>query len=336
MNGVRFLLRGARLLTTFVGGGISHANVQITNRCNMRCGFCTFPERAVAPKDELTVEDWRRVAKTLGQAGSIVVSLEGGEPLLREDAPRIVDAFAEQHHPWLYTNGWFVTDALARDLWRAGALEIGVSVDYATPAKHDASRRLEGAYERAVAALKSLSNTAPRGGRQVHVLSILLHDNLDELEPLLELSGSLGVRHMLTFLSTYGMYRSDRAQQQPREKIAERIFALKKRHPHLAIFKSYVEGIDRFLDGKLPPCGAGRVGMNIDHLGDVSPCIELAHLKAANVARDDWATVRDKLAAIEDPRSCQRCWTLCRGATEAMAGRPRLGDWKDFIREFVL
>jgi radical SAM protein with 4Fe4S-binding SPASM domain len=332
----RFLIRGARLLKTFVSGGVSHANVQITNRCNMRCGFCTFPERAVAPRDELSVAQWSSIAKKLASAGSLVCSIEGGEPLLREDAPAIVAAFAEQHHPWLYTNGWFVTDALARELWRAGALEIGVSIDYATPAKHDASRRLDGAYERAVAALQRLAGSAPRGGRQVHILSILLHDNLDELEPLLELSRSLGVRHMLTFLSTYGLYRSDRAQKPPKERIAARIFELKKRYPHLAIFKSYIEGIDRFLDGRLPPCGAGLTGINIDHLGNVAPCIELAHLQAANLARDEWSDARSKLAALEEPRSCQRCWTLCRGATEAMAGRPRLGDWKDFLTEFVL
>ncbi|HZU96495.1 MAG TPA: radical SAM protein [Planctomycetota bacterium] len=336
MNATRYLWNGASLLRSFVSGGISHVNVQITNRCNMRCGFCTFPDRAVAPRDELELADWKRVAKTLARAGSVVCSIEGGEPLLRADAPAIVEAFAEHHFPWFYTNGWFVTEAVARDLWRAGAVEIGVSIDYATREKHDESRRLAGAFEHAVTAIRTLSATAPRGGRQVHVLSILLHDNLDELEPLLELSRSLGVRHMLTFLSTYGIYRSGRAQQPPREKVAGRILALKKRFPHLAIFKSYVEGIDRFLDGRPPPCGAGLHAMNIDHLGRVSPCIELAHIDAANIAREPWFDVKRKLAAVEEPRTCERCWTLCRGSSEAMCGRPRLGDWKDFVTEFVL
>jgi len=331
----RFLWRGARLLGTFLSGGISHANVQITNRCNMRCGFCTFPQRAVRPDDELTLDDWRRVAATLAEAGSVVVSIEGGEPLLRDDAPDIVAAFAEAHHPWLYTNGWYVTPPLAHRLWDAGVLEVGVSIDYATAARHDASRHTPGAFARAVDAVRTLAATSPRGPTRVHILSILFEDNLAELEPLLELSGSLGVKHMLTFLSTTGIYRSGAAQQAPREPVSARIHALKRRYPHLAIFRSYVDGIDRFLAGEVPPCGAGLTGMNIDHRGAVSPCIELAHLEAANIAREPWSEVRTKLAALPEPRSCKRCWTLCRGATEAMAGRPRLRDWKDFFSEFV-
>lgn len=332
------LVRGARLLKTFVTGRVSHANVQITNRCNMRCGFCTFPERAVAPREELTLDEWRGVARKLSIEGSLVCSIEGGEPLLREDAPAIVEAFAQWHHPWFYTNGWFVTDAVSRDLFRAGALEIGVSIDYATAERHDTSRRLAGAFERATAAVQRLASAAPRGGRQVHILSILLHDNLAELEPLLELSRSLGVRHMVTLLSTHGIYRSARAQQVPeaRAALAPKLLALKKRYPHLALFRSYAEGIDRFLEGRPPPCGAGLHAMNMDHLGNVSPCIELAHRTAANVARDAWPLVKRQLAADEEPRSCQRCWTLCRGATEAMAGRPVLANWVDFARDFVL
>jgi radical SAM protein with 4Fe4S-binding SPASM domain len=329
------LVRGARLLQTFVTGRLHHANVQLTNRCNMRCGFCTFPERAVAPKDELTVADWRRIARQLSREGSLVTSLEGGEPTLRADLPQIVDAFAHQHHPWLYTNGWFVTDALARDLFRAGVLEIGVSIDYADPKRHDASRRLDGAFERAVTAIQRLAAAAPRGPRQVHILSILLDDNVDALEPLLELSAKLGVRHMITLLSTFGFYRSDRAQRLPSKPVAARLTELKTRHPHLRTFRSYVRGIDKFLAGNPPPCGAGLHGMNIDHLGNVSPCIELASTFAGNLARDEWPAVKRRLAALEEPRSCKKCWTLCRGSTEAMAGTPRAEDWSDFFREFV-
>jgi MoaA/NifB/PqqE/SkfB family radical SAM enzyme len=331
-----YLWRGARLLKTFVGGKISHANIQLTNRCNMRCGFCTFPERAVAPSAELTTEQWRSVSRKLSEAGSVVCSLEGGEPFLREDLVQIVEGFAQFHHPWLYTNGWYVTPELARDLWKNGLIEIGVSIDYATKEKHDQSRRLPGAFEKAVAAIKTLAACAPRGGRSVHILSILLHDNVAELEPLLELSKSLGVRHMFTLLSTHGIYRSARAQSVPREKVAPRIFELKKRYPHLAMFRSYVEGIDRYLDGNPPPCGAGISGMNIDHLGNVSSCIELADRNVASLVRDAWPEVERKLAAFSEPRSCTKCWTLCRGATEAMAGKPKLANWRDFVTEFVV
>ncbi len=330
-----YLWRGARLIKGCLTGQISHANVQITNRCNMRCGFCTFPQQAIAPKDELTTAQWLTISKRLSNAGSVLVSIEGGEPTLRPDLPEIIAGFARWHHPFVYTNGWFITEELARSLWSAGLIQAGVSIDYAAPHRHDRSRGLDGAFEGAVRAVEILRDTAPRGGPQVHVLSILLDDNLDQLDELLEVSGKLGVRHMLTYLSTFGHYRGKDAQQPPRESIAPRIFALKKRHPHLAIFRSYIEGVDRYIEGAPPPCKAGLHSMNIDHLGNVAPCIELAHDAAANLVTDDWGTVRRKLAAKEEPRTCTACWTLCRGTTEAMAGAPVPSDWRDFFSELV-
>ena len=61
----------------------------------------------------------------------MIVSIEGGEPLLRADIAGIVRAFARYHHPILFTNGWRVTQPLARELWQAGLTEVGVSLDYA-------------------------------------------------------------------------------------------------------------------------------------------------------------------------------------------------------------
>jgi radical SAM protein with 4Fe4S-binding SPASM domain len=323
------------MIATFVAGRVAHANVQITNRCNMRCGFCTFPERAVGPRDELTLAEWRKVSRRLAQEGSVLTSIEGGEPLLRPDAAAIVGAWAEHHHPFLYTNGWFMTDAIARDLYRAGAVQVGVSLDYATPEKHDRSRGLAGAYERAVAAVQRLLAAAPRGAGQVHFLTVVMDDNLDELDGVLELSGRLGIKHMISLLSTYGIYRSDRAQKMPGEAVGERLFKLKEKHPHFRFFSSYVRGIDRFLAGDPPPCGAGIHMLNIDHLGNVSSCIELAERSVGNLAREPRSRVKRKLARFEEPRTCKRCWSLCRGTTQALAGMPRPGDWWEFFTDHV-
>lgn len=331
-----YIWRGARLfLTCLLPDRVAHANVQITNRCNMRCGFCSFPARAVGPKEELTAAQWRRVAKKLAKEGSLVVSIEGGEPTLRPDLPAIVRAFAEDHHPFVYTNGWLVTDRLAKELYRAGAVNVGVSLDYATPERHDRSRALAGAHERALAALRRLREAAPNGDKQVHVLTILMDDNLDELDELLTLTGSLGVRHMLSLLSTFGIYRSDRAQRPPAAGVSARVLELKRRHPHLRLFRSWVEGIDPFLEGRPPPCSAGVRALNLDHQALVSPCIEHAAAKAGDLLREPWPRVKRRLAALSEPRGCTRCWTLCRGTSESMAGSRSLGDARDFVLEFV-
>ncbi len=187
--------RGGRLLYGFVAKRPIHCIVQVSNRCNLTCGFCSFWERPARPQDEMTVDDFEVISAKLAEAGSMVVSIEGGEPLLRPDIADIVRAFARYHHPILFSNGWRVTRELARTLWDSGLTEIGVSIDYASPERHDAHRGKPGTFAAGLVALEILRETAPHGGRQVAVMTVLMRDNEPELEALLRLSSELGVSH---------------------------------------------------------------------------------------------------------------------------------------------
>jgi len=54
------------------------ALVQVTNRCNMKCSFCDFWPNGAPPKEELTVEEYRRIAGELRGLGTFLISVEGG------------------------------------------------------------------------------------------------------------------------------------------------------------------------------------------------------------------------------------------------------------------
>lgn len=339
-RGVDHARRGLRLLYGFVARRPIHAIVQVSNRCNLTCGFCSFWENPARRSDELAVDDFATLGGKLAEAGSLVVSLEGGEPLLRPDIVEIVAAFARHHFPILFTNGWKVTPELARRLWAAGLDTCGVSIDYPDPARHDAHRGKPGTLDAARRAIDVLRDSAPRGRAQVFVMTVLMHDNADAIEPLLELSASHGVGHQLTLLSTGGAGRHTRAQSLPQPGIGAALVALKRRHPHFLSFTGYLEGIDVFLahghGGPAPrtPCWAGDRFLNIDHLGDVSPCIEKLHLRAGNLVREPWSVISARLAALAEPRTCTDCWTSCRGFVEEMSGPPRLRSWREFLTDF--
>ena len=332
----RYLWRGGRLLGGFVGGRPVHCIVQVSNLCNLSCGFCSFWERPAAVEDEMTLEDFEIISAKLAEGGSMVVSLEGGEPLLRPDIVGIVRAFARYHHPILFTNGWRVTEELARELWEAGLSEVGVSIDYADPARHDAHRGKEGTFAAALRAIDLLRDSAPHGRRQVTVMTVVMHDNVEELDALLSLSAEKGVHHQVTLISTGGAGRHDRAQRRPPPDTGRRLLALKERHPHLVAFTGYLEGVDRFLNGEVrTPCWAGERFLNIDHLGEVSPCIEKLSLSAGNLRRDPWSVVYQRLCAFTEPKSCRDCYTSCRGFVEEMSGAPKRRAWREFFGDFA-
>src|SRR5262249_39113929 len=100
-----YAFRGARLIKGFLGDNPIHAIVQFSNRCNLTCGFCTFWENPARREDEMPALDFEVVSAKLAEAGSMIVSIEGGEPLLRPDIVDIARAFARHHHPILFTNG---------------------------------------------------------------------------------------------------------------------------------------------------------------------------------------------------------------------------------------
>jgi MoaA/NifB/PqqE/SkfB family radical SAM enzyme len=185
-------------------------------------------------------------------------------------------------------------------------------------------------------ALEVLKSTAPHGRRQVTVMTVVMNDNVDDLEDLLLLSAEAGVNHQCTLISTGGGGRTDRAQRAPVAGIGQRLLDLKKRHPHFISFTGYLDGIDSFLGGGVrTPCRAGERFLNVDHLGEVSPCIEKLHLRAGNLRREPWSVIAERLRGFEETRTCKDCWTSCRGFVEEMSGRPRLRPWREFFGGFA-
>lgn len=64
-----------------------YASFKVTSRCHFRCHFCDIWKN---PHPDLSEEDVRRVLSNLGRSSVLLVSLEGGEPLMRPDIGEIL------------------------------------------------------------------------------------------------------------------------------------------------------------------------------------------------------------------------------------------------------
>ena len=305
--------------------------IQVTNRCNMKCSFCDFWPNGVPPAQELTLEDYRRIADELAGIGRFLISIEGGEPFVRRDLIEIVRTFSARHLPVLYTNGWYVDDEAARELFAAGLTQVGVSIDFPDAARHDAKRSIAGAFERARNAVRLFREAAPHGGKQVHVMSVLMRENEDCLEALLQLSAALGVGHCMTLLSAKG-FRRGKTDALPQPGISAKLLALWKRYPHLRMFRDYFATIDGFLAKEnMPTCRAGEQSFNIDHCGNVSPCIEKIDRPVGNVREAPLAELVSRMRALESVSTCQDCWTLCRGFGQILGSGGSAAGWRDLV-----
>ena len=294
--------------------------VQVTNRCNMECSFCDFWPNPAPRKEELTADEYRRVSREMAEMGCFLLSIEGGEPLVRVDLCDILEAFSAHHLTALFTNGWYMTPEKARALFNAGLTHANVSIDYPDAARHDEKRRLHGATERAWKAVEMLRDAAPRGGKQVHVMTVLMEDNHRDLEQLFEQSAARGVGHQVTLLSISGFRRGKGPDAMPPPGISATLDALWVKHRHVRFFRDYFARMDAFLEGgPMPTCHAGVQGFNLDHVGNVSPCIERIDESVGNVRTDSMATLHARLVARQDEIArCQQCWTACRGLQQGL------------------
>jgi len=265
---------------------------------------------------ELTVEQFDIGARKLAQFGTLMVSLAGGEPLLREDLPDIIRSVGRYHFPFMTTNGWLINERSAAEIMQAGIWGVSVSIDYATPEKHDARRGVDGAWERAWRAVELLSAARVHKFQRVCVFSVLLDDNIDDCLKLIEMADRRNAHYLL---QPYCHRKTGSRDHQHNDgAVSPRLLELFDRYNNFASGPLYISKFDQFLHGGVPNCKAGRAFFNIDSTGDVAMCVEHKHQPVANLLTDGAATIRSRLRAAAKTNECRDCWYNCRGEIEGL------------------
>ena len=116
---------------------LTYLRVSVTNRCNLRCAYCTPPEGPSyrAEEDFLGFEEITRIVGAAVRLGMRKIRITGGEPLVRPGIERLVAAVGRiegLRTLALSTNGVLLADK-ARALYEAGVQRINMSLDTLRP-----------------------------------------------------------------------------------------------------------------------------------------------------------------------------------------------------------
>lgn len=111
----------------------TYLRISVTDRCNLRCGYCMPPEGIeVKRRDEiLSFEEIERLARVFAALGVTKIRLTGGEPLVRKDLPKLVERLAAIPGITtlaMTTNG-ILLQAHVRELRNAGLTKLNISLD---------------------------------------------------------------------------------------------------------------------------------------------------------------------------------------------------------------
>ena len=322
------LSKRIRYTAGFLRRDLIHTNLQLLYKCNFRCKICDFWKDS---RDEkmLSTAEVEEISRRLYGIGPQIVSIGGGEPLLHPDIAGVVRALSRHHFPVMITNGWFVTEKIARDIFEAGIDEVSVSVDYAAAGRHDAQRGVPGAFDRALAALDILNKSRVHKLQRVHMISVIMEDNLGEVEPLLKICRKMGITYLVT------LYSDGRGEKESRDiapDVSAHLLGLKRRYPGFVALSGYLARFSEAVEkGGIGPCMAGKNLMNIDNRGRVSLCIDTVNDPVADIFADSAADIRRKLDQHRAENRCRSCWTSCRGSLESfLYGRDLAANLADY------
>jgi GTP 3',8-cyclase len=112
---------------------INYLRMSITDRCNLRCGYCTYWQEfeRLPPGEILSYEELLRLAAVAVRIGIRKIRITGGEPLVRRG---VVDFIKKLHQipgieeVCLTTNG-VLLPKLASALYGAGLRHLNISLD---------------------------------------------------------------------------------------------------------------------------------------------------------------------------------------------------------------
>lgn len=308
----------ARLLKAYLLGRPIWVTWQVTYNCNYGCSFCTYWQNDFKPHEENSLEDFKIGADKLSELGSLIVSLAGGEPMLRRDIHQIVAILAQDHFPYLTTSGSGMTAKRARELWEAGLWGCSVSIDYADPDKHAHHRGVKFAFERAIKAIEQLRDARTDTSYQrVQIISVLTDDNLEQMPELCGLAQELGVYWQV---QPYSVMKTGNEGQRHLTGATEVLLDLKGRFPET--FHSnrvYLERFDAATNDGLDGCIAGKAMFNVDNQMVVSKCVEFNKEEPCGSLRtDSIGSVVGALREAHDRNTCTACWYSCRGEVEVL------------------
>lgn len=293
--------------------------LELTHVCNLDCIMCY---NVALAEPELSTEEWLDALEQLAAAGTLRLTLTGGEILARRDFFTIAERARELGFALdLKTNGTLLTPESADRMAALDPVQVDISLLGATEATFDA---VAGSKRTLSRVLRGVQLLQARGVR-VKLNTLLLDLNVNERAQMLDLSQQLGVYYEQVFKISAADDGSNRAEvhQLSRQQMS-------------AVFQADQTPFQPAArtDGSRT-CKVGLSACLISPYGEVYPCNEL-RISAGNVRRQSFADIWTAAPIFQELRQrhtfanlseCQVCPInrYCEGRCAGLAWKER-GD----------
>lgn len=281
-------------------------DLDITNRCNLRCRYCYHFSGPGDVDKDLSKAEWLGFFEELNHCAAMNVTLAGGEPFFREDLRELIEGIVANRMRFnILSNGTLITEDMAEFLFSTGRCDgVQVSIDGSKPKTHDACRG-KGSFDRAIKGIRCLQKYRV----PVQVRVTIHRYNVSDLEGIAGLlMDEIGLPGFSTNAASY-MGLCKRNVEQVGLSVEDRTLAMKtllklnKQYDNrisaqagpLAEAVRWTEmelarrnGKKRIpMGGCLTACGCVMDKIAVRADGTIVPCTMLSHMELGQINRDD-------------------------------------------------
>jgi MoaA/NifB/PqqE/SkfB family radical SAM enzyme len=281
-------------------------NLEVTMRCNAKCGFCDYWKTPAQAK----AEELQEFADIARRFNPMMITFTGGEPTLRRDLEDIVAsvrAATSLSYLTMITHGGMLSLERAQSLWDAGLDQFNISLDY-LDGRHDDARGIPGLTAK-------IMDTVPRmkaaGIGSVRFNTVIKNDNLDQLLPIVHTAARMGAGVNFSVYTDAkngnGEHLLHDAQHRALDEAIAALLDYKRRHRGVITNSDhYLAEIPRWVRGQLTePCPSGTTTVHVDPKGTVRRCPDFP----PDVDWKQWKPY--------EPIACDDCFYACRGEAQA-------------------
>lgn len=265
---------------------------ELTARCNLNCKMCYVRKNSkdqAAMKKEKTAGEWIRLAEEAMEAGTLYLTLTGGEVLLRDDFKEIYEEICRMgFNVTILSNATMVTPKLASWIGRIPPSSMEVTLYGASPETYYKVCGDGSGYERAVRGIDLLLNQ----GINLSIRTTVIKDNSEDFENIAEFAGSrnieLGIVNYISPRRDGCPSHAESVRLSPQESIQyqiktdsyyklkyEREHGIGKLNSHHTDYNTKIErlkAIDNENTDSAFKCAAGNYSFWITWDGSMTPC----------------------------------------------------------------
>lgn len=173
--------------------------IEITTRCSLQCTMCIKTAYNDWHRKDMSVNSFEKIVPYLHDVKSVV--LEGwGESLLHKNLVDFIRlAKTAGAEVGFVTSGMGLTPDYAHRIVNAGVDFIGFSLSGAFAKTHNAIR-VNSDFDALIASMKNIEGLTmgnPLGKPKLHIVYLILRDNVHEIPTLLELAHEIGINEIV-------------------------------------------------------------------------------------------------------------------------------------------